>query len=214
MTLSSSWESDRTTAPQRTAEEICLDIKQVDGVLAQLASDSDLRDDLKNPEVLRAMRHWTNEHRLPPEEAEKLKDDYRVVAVLGKINKLQNSCRQLGIAVPLNHFLKSKPELGRDFIASSFGPDVLQCFIKGNGEKNDVDVMENTGNTSDSGNKDNSVRKRKRQTQREIERKEVVEENLDGYTTLAILFNILIEAFSIIAFGLLFAYVIRTLGIL
>lgn len=53
-----------------------------------------------------AMKHWTAERRLPAEEAEKLMQDYNVMAVLMKIKALQTACQRAGIPVPLHEVLR------------------------------------------------------------------------------------------------------------
>ena len=89
-------------------------------MLAHLAADRNLHDDLKDPEVKVAMRHWTGEERLPPnsEVLLRFQDNYRIMATLGKIQRLQSSCRALGIALPLDHVLKRKTELDPRVLSS------------------------------------------------------------------------------------------------
>ena len=53
-----------------------------------------------------AMKHWTAERRLPAEEAEKLMQDYNVMAALMKIKALQTACQRAGIPVPLHEVLR------------------------------------------------------------------------------------------------------------
>jgi hypothetical protein len=119
-----SWQSNRSSQPQKSKEEIVYHLRQVNAILEQLAFDSSLTDDFKDPQVARAIKHWTNEHRLPPEEAAHFQDNYRVVSVLGKIHQLQNCCRQISLTVPLQLFLNRKPEMGIDFLSNSFGAEV------------------------------------------------------------------------------------------
>mmetsp|Transcript_58716 Transcript_58716/g.182394 ORF Transcript_58716/g.182394 Transcript_58716/m.182394 type:complete len:115 (-) Transcript_58716:282-626(-) len=47
----------------------------VDALLAKLADDDSLHDALGRASVQKALRHWTNEKRLSPEEAEDLFDE-------------------------------------------------------------------------------------------------------------------------------------------
>ena len=119
-----SWDSNRTSQPVKSKEEIIYHLRQVNATLEQLAFDSSLTDDFKDPQVARAIKHWTNECRLPRDEAAHFQDNYRVVSVLQKINQLQNCCRQMGITIPLELFLTRKPELGIDFLSKSFGAEV------------------------------------------------------------------------------------------
>jgi hypothetical protein len=119
-----SWGTNRKSDPTKSKEQILHDLRQVNAVLQQLAFDSGLTDDLKDHHVGRAMKHWTNEHRLPHEEALQFQDNYRVVSVLQKINLLQNCCRQAGITVPLELFIARRPEMGVEFLSKSFGAEV------------------------------------------------------------------------------------------
>lgn len=58
------------------------------------------------------MKHWTGENRLPPEQAEKLMGDFRVLAVLHKIKALQTACQRAGLPVPLDKVLRRETSLG------------------------------------------------------------------------------------------------------
>jgi len=58
------------------------------------------------------MKHWTGENRLPPEQAEKLMGDYRVLVVLHKIKALQTACQRAGLPVPLDKVLWRETSLG------------------------------------------------------------------------------------------------------
>ncbi|TFJ84673.1 hypothetical protein NSK_004137 [Nannochloropsis salina CCMP1776] len=87
-------------------------MEAVNGLLAKLASDSDFQDDLRQPQVRVALKHWTNENRLPALQAEKLMKDYRVLAVLQKLKSLQTACQRAGMAVPLDAVLRQEGSLG------------------------------------------------------------------------------------------------------
>jgi uncharacterized protein YfkK (UPF0435 family) len=80
-----SWSDERKKESQRSADEIIEKIHVVNSVLRQLALDSNLTDDLSDPMVKIAIKHWTNEERLSPEEAKKLEDHYRVHSILKKL---------------------------------------------------------------------------------------------------------------------------------
>ncbi|CAM9808545.1 unnamed protein product, partial [Phaeothamnion confervicola] len=76
---------------------------RVNKLLLALKRDAPFQDYLKDPAVMRALRHWTGEERLPPEEAQSLtEDNYRVEAVFSRISALQAACHDAGISVPLN----------------------------------------------------------------------------------------------------------------
>lgn len=101
-----SWSSGREKAepavdPAKAAERV----KQVNAVLKKIADDEVFQDDLKLPNVQKALRHWTNQNRLPPEEALALQDDRDVVYVLQKFQMLQAVCREALMPVPLDAVL-------------------------------------------------------------------------------------------------------------
>lgn len=119
-----SWSSNRKSEPTKSKEEILQNLKHVNAVLEQLAFDSDLTDDFKDPQVARAIKHWTNEHRLPHEEALQFQDNYRVVSVLKKIKLLQDCCRLADITLPLQLLLSRKPQMGTDFLCKTYGKEL------------------------------------------------------------------------------------------
>lgn len=80
-----SWSENRRKEISRSSNEILEKIDIVNAVLRQLAIDSDLTDDLNDSIVQIAIKHWTNEKRLSINEAKKLEDNYRVIAVLKKL---------------------------------------------------------------------------------------------------------------------------------
>lgn len=120
-----SW-SDRTKeGGGPSMERVKEMLKTVNGTLAHLAADNNLHDDLRDPQVQVAMKHWTGEKRLPPnsEEVLRFQDNYRVMSVLGKIQSLQAACKALGMAVPLDHVVQRKSELDMNLLRSLFPPN-------------------------------------------------------------------------------------------
>lgn len=104
-------------APVLTEERMRQLIASVDGLLGALARDDDFHDDLATPSVQKAMKHWTGECRLPAEEAQRFEDDFRVMAVLRKIAKLQQACRALRIGVPMDHIAAKRTSLAPELVA-------------------------------------------------------------------------------------------------
>lgn len=98
-------------------------IGQINAVLRMLANDEDLQDDLKQKDVITAIKHWTNQKRLSHEEALKLQDNRRVLYVLQKFQVLQQVCKEGGIAVPLDHLMTGQKELSNEFIVKMFGSE-------------------------------------------------------------------------------------------
>jgi hypothetical protein len=92
----------------------------INGVLAMLASDEDLHEDLQLPIVKVAMQHWTGTKRLPPEQAAKLTENMRVISVLQKFQRLTAVCQAGGIAVPLDHLLARRPVLSDELAQNYF----------------------------------------------------------------------------------------------
>ena len=122
----SSWSDKRAPEEKRSPEDIRRGIAQVNAVLKKLSLDSDLTDDLKDPMVNVAIKHWTNEKRLSPEDANNLlEDNYRVVSVLQKMHILQHSCQQLGVPVPIDHLLLRQKCLSDEIVKKYFGEDYV-----------------------------------------------------------------------------------------
>lgn len=96
----------------------------VNALLNQYAHDEDLREDLRDDDVRRAIKHWTNEARLDPEDALALQDNFRVTSVFEKFMKLHHACKALRISFPLDHFILRKPCLSDDILLHIFGNEV------------------------------------------------------------------------------------------
>lgn len=111
-----SWSSGRESAGPSAAEKAAYKEKwaTIEALLAQLAGDEDFQRDLKRPSFEKALRHWTNEARLPPDEAAKLFDEesfeFRQVIRPGltKLSRLQAACRAAGIGVPIEALRKGR----------------------------------------------------------------------------------------------------------
>jgi hypothetical protein len=58
--------------------------------------------------VIRAINHWTGKNRLPPDQTLKFQDNYRVMAVLARVRKLQAICQDAGFGVPLERVLQGE----------------------------------------------------------------------------------------------------------
>lgn len=80
-------------------------MERVQGVLEALSKDALLQMDLKDPEVIAAIDHWTGKTRLSTEEASRFEENYRVMQVMGKLQRLQAECREAGIGVPIKALL-------------------------------------------------------------------------------------------------------------
>eukprot|EP01036_Dinobryon_divergens_P028053 gene28053-36938_t len=120
-----SWSENREKCQGISESVIKERIKNINDVLAKLSKDEDLQDDFKLPQVTVALNHWTGKARLPPEEAEALSDNRRVVYVLQRLQMLQSVCRASQVAVPFDHFIKGRSKLSDEAILHTFGP-----FIK------------------------------------------------------------------------------------
>ena len=115
--------ADRESESTLTEEQINYYVTAINGILGQFSRDSDLQEDLEETEVKAAIKHWTGEKRLPAEEAMRFQDNYRIMGVMRKIQKLQQACKSLGIAVPLDHVVHKReivsPEIIAPLIASA-----------------------------------------------------------------------------------------------
>lgn len=118
----SSW-SDRERDSKPSDEEIKKRVRDVNGVLNHLANDENLHEDMRDPAVMVALKHWTGEKRLPPdsEELNHFQDNYRIMATLGKIQHMQAVCRALGIGIPLDHIVHRKTELDASIFTNKCG---------------------------------------------------------------------------------------------
>jgi len=133
-----SWSEDRDLLADTDAEKrrdrakLRQAYRAVEGVLGQMADDGDFQADLKRPSVVKAIKHWTNEARLPPDEAQELFDEqskdfqFHLKPVLGKLNRLSAACRAAGFGVPMDavwtarrHPFEKKPE---DYAAAAPAP--------------------------------------------------------------------------------------------
>jgi hypothetical protein len=83
-------------------------LEQINAVIHKISQDDDFYDDLQMPIVQKALNHWTGRNRLPPEEAQELQDNRRVMYVFQRFQLLQSVCYSAGIPVPLNLLLEKK----------------------------------------------------------------------------------------------------------
>lgn len=97
------------------AKDIVQDqIKCIEAVLGQLCDDKDFQRDLSRVSLMKAIRHWTNENRLPRAEANELFSEdsieYRTYLrpALAKIMRLSAACKHAGIGVPINAIFKRR----------------------------------------------------------------------------------------------------------
>jgi len=114
-----SWSSGRkqrkTKADKRAErEKLHEKLRVVEGILGLLAEDEELQSDLKRPAVVKALKHWTGEARLPPAEAQELFADdtpefqFHLKPVLGKLSRLQGACKAAGLGVPIDALLAGR----------------------------------------------------------------------------------------------------------
>jgi len=120
-----SWSDDRTEVSVDNSLEKLDQIKNINGVLKQLAQDDDLSEYLKEEIVNTAIQHWTGKNRLPPEEASHLQNSKSVMYVFARFGKLQMACRQAKMGVPLDHIMQRLPKLKIELITRVFGEDII-----------------------------------------------------------------------------------------
>mmetsp|Transcript_62092 Transcript_62092/g.134776 ORF Transcript_62092/g.134776 Transcript_62092/m.134776 type:complete len:262 (-) Transcript_62092:20-805(-) len=94
--------------PDAAAAEPSAELREVVEVLKLLKADESLHDLLERPEVLRAVKHWTGEERLPLEQCDDWEADSNVMSVLNKFKRLQFVCRRAGSGVPLQAVLERR----------------------------------------------------------------------------------------------------------
>lgn len=121
-----SWSDDRSKGEKKLSLETRRNhLRQVNLVLEKLSKDEDLHDDLKLSEVKQAIKHWTGQNRLPPEEAVKLTDHRRVVYVLQRLQMLQSVCKEALISVPFEQFISGASQIPDALATSLFGEDII-----------------------------------------------------------------------------------------
>mmetsp|Transcript_11181 Transcript_11181/g.16845 ORF Transcript_11181/g.16845 Transcript_11181/m.16845 type:complete len:195 (-) Transcript_11181:100-684(-) len=124
-----SWSDKREKSSRTTKSVIENRIQDINKVLHKLSNDEDLRDDLKLPEVIIALNHWSGKQRLQPEEAERLlEENRRVMYVLQRLQMLQSICREAQVSVPFDSFLKSRSKLTEKEMISLFGNEYLKVI--------------------------------------------------------------------------------------
>jgi len=106
--------SSSETLSSRDREALDAKVRDVEAVLAQLAADADFQTDLRRPSLQTAIKHWTNEQRLPRAQALALFDEdsfeFRqfLKPALDKIARLQSACHRAAIGVPIDAVLKGR----------------------------------------------------------------------------------------------------------
>mmetsp|Transcript_11984 Transcript_11984/g.38107 ORF Transcript_11984/g.38107 Transcript_11984/m.38107 type:complete len:313 (+) Transcript_11984:53-991(+) len=111
-----SWSSgrERRKADESDVRKAREAVGAVEAMLGQLAADEEFQADLRRPAFDTALKHWTNEARLPPSEARALFDEesfeYQqyLKPGLAKITRLQAACRTAGIGVPIDAIRKRR----------------------------------------------------------------------------------------------------------
>lgn len=113
----SSWSSGRESKRELSEDEKRKQREAwtaVEAVLTQLAADEEFQRDMNRPSFDKALRHWTNETRLPSQEARALFDEdsyefkHHIKPGLAKLNRLQAACRVAGIGVPIDALRKRR----------------------------------------------------------------------------------------------------------
>mmetsp|Transcript_62428 Transcript_62428/g.115911 ORF Transcript_62428/g.115911 Transcript_62428/m.115911 type:complete len:194 (-) Transcript_62428:24-605(-) len=105
------WSVGRSSEKQTAGPDLNETLARLKAGLTTLKNDADFQGDLKDPEVLRALMHWSGRKRLAPEDCEDFQDNWRVMQVYRKIQQLQHTCGQAGLGFPLDLVLEGKDEL-------------------------------------------------------------------------------------------------------
>eukprot|EP01031_Cornospumella_fuschlensis_P034183 gene34183-41380_t len=116
-----SWSENRSgSKPKASIAAIEEKIRNINAVFEKLAKDEDFQDDLKLPIVEKALKHWTNQNRLPPEEAMKLQEHRRVVYVLQRFQMIQSVCRDALVPIPLDLILGGQMKIHAGIVSMIF----------------------------------------------------------------------------------------------
>eukprot|EP01031_Cornospumella_fuschlensis_P036847 gene36847-44697_t len=115
------WSENRSgSKPKASITAIEEKIRNINAVFEKLAKDEDFQDDLKLPIVEKALKHWTNQNRLPPEEAMKLQEHRRVVYVLQRFQMIQSVCRDALVPIPLDLILAGQTKIHAGIVSMIF----------------------------------------------------------------------------------------------
>ncbi|CAE8624077.1 unnamed protein product, partial [Polarella glacialis] len=79
--------------------------------LASLKANDSFHGELERPEVSKAVKHWTNMVRLPPEECEDWQSDERIMSVFAEFRRLEHCCRVAGLKLPLSQVFERRDDL-------------------------------------------------------------------------------------------------------
>ena len=123
-----SWSSNRPKGSSGPTKEQKKDaLRFLNGELNILAQDEDLHADLRLPAVQIALKHWTGEKRLSPEDAAKVTSNASVQLVFKKIVRLQQICQTYGnMPVPFDHVVQRKRALNDASVARYFGAEFVE----------------------------------------------------------------------------------------
>lgn len=120
-----SWSEGRTKdQPRVTKVKLQELIDGINNVLLKLSKDNVLHDNLKDPEVRKAIDHWTGKHRLAPEEATRFEENKDVIYVLQRLQILQAVCRDCLISIPIDLFFNR---------STSLHPTIIELILKEHG---------------------------------------------------------------------------------
>eukprot|EP00930_Biecheleria_cincta_P000304 TRINITY_DN10065_c0_g1_i2.p1 TRINITY_DN10065_c0_g1~~TRINITY_DN10065_c0_g1_i2.p1 ORF type:complete len:189 (+),score=50.21 TRINITY_DN10065_c0_g1_i2:35-601(+) len=86
-------------------------LQEVAQVLVALQRHDSFQNALQDPAVVKAVKHWTGEQRLPPEECEDWRSNPAIMMVLSEFRRLEHHCRAAGLKVPLATVLSGSDEL-------------------------------------------------------------------------------------------------------
>mmetsp|Transcript_8250 Transcript_8250/g.22690 ORF Transcript_8250/g.22690 Transcript_8250/m.22690 type:complete len:209 (+) Transcript_8250:74-700(+) len=79
--------------------------------LTRLKGNDSFHEAIDCEEARKALRHWSGEKRLPPEECEEWEHNPRIMSVLRELRQLQHACQQASMKVPLQAVLARQDEL-------------------------------------------------------------------------------------------------------
>ncbi|RYH20427.1 hypothetical protein EON65_23460 [archaeon] len=116
-----SWSENRTgSKPKANIAEVEEKVRNINAVFEKLSKDEDFQDDLKLPIVEKALKHWTNQHRLSPEEAMQFQEHRRVIYVLQRFQMVQAVCRDALIPIPLELVSQGKTKIHKGIVSQIY----------------------------------------------------------------------------------------------
>lgn len=216
-----SWSDNRSKESQWSIETIRSKVNAVNGVLEKLSNDEYLHEDLKDPIVQKALKHWTGEQRLSMEEASKFEENRRVIYVLQRFQILRSVCYDAKMPIPLDLLVNKITKLPKELIKKTYGVDldknesVPQASVQKADSKAKPKPVETTSTTTNE-SQHTPTAKVETTEERKSESNKVsksinapqpkIEERVDNWPTISFFSAALVIVIAVFAYSNLYGY--------